>query len=75
MADVLVPTDLPKLTLHPVIHQRFGVLVKWVLVLTAAMLSFLAVSSAGAGFIAGVVVGLVVVIVGMHPAPRRGDLL
>ena len=75
MADVLVPTDLPKLTLHPVIHQRIGLLVRWMLVLAAATLSFLAVSSAGAGFIAGLVVGLVVCIVGMHPAPRRGDLL
>ena len=75
MADVLVSNNLPKLPLHPVMHQRFGLLVRWVLVLAAATLSVLAVSSAGAGFIAGLVVGLVVVIVGTHPMPRRGDLL
>ncbi len=75
MADVLVPTNSPKLTLHPVTHQSIGVLARWVLVLAIAMLSFLAVASAGAGFIPGLVVGLMVVIVGTHPAPPRGDLL
>ena len=75
MADVLVSTGSHEHPLHAAGLHRLGVLVRWTLVLAAAAVSFLAVSSGGAGFIAGLVVALVVFIIGMHPWPRLGSLL
>ena len=75
MADVSVPTGSHEPALHAADLHRLGVLVRWALVLAATAASFLAVSSAGAGVITGVVVALVVFIIGMHPWPRLGALL
>ncbi len=73
MAEDLVATDTTsEIAAHVAAYHRFSLLVKWVMVLAATMLSFLGVwIAAGAGFIAGLVVGLIVLGLGMY-ALRHG---
>ncbi len=62
MAEDLVATDTTsEITAHMAAYHKFTLLVKWVLVLAASMISFLGTWIAGdGGFIAGLVVGLIV---------------
>ena len=73
MAEDLVATDAPsELTVHMAAYHKFTLLVKWVMVLAASMLAFLGLWIAGhAGFIAGLIVGLIVFGAGTY-ALRHG---
>ena len=72
MAEDLVGADSTEVAEHASAYHKFTLLVKWVMVLAASIVSFLAVwFAAGAGFIAGLVVGLIVFGVGAY-ALRHG---
>jgi hypothetical protein len=73
MAENPVPTDATiELVQHAAAYHKFTLLVKWVMVLAGSLISFLAVwFAAGGGFIAGLIVGLVVLGVGTY-ALRHG---
>lgn len=73
MAEDLVQTDTSaEVAEHAAAYHKFALLVKWVMVMAATMISFLAVwFAAGAGFIAGLLVGLVVFAAGTY-ALRHG---
>ena len=73
MAEDLAPTDTTsEIAAHVAAYHKFTLLVKWVMVLAASLISFLALwFAADAGFIAGLVVGLVVFALGTF-ALRHG---
>jgi hypothetical protein len=73
MAENLVRTDATtEVAAHAAAYHKFTLLVKWVMVLAGATISFLALwFAAGAGFIAGAIVGLIVFGVGSY-ALRHG---
>ena len=73
MADDLVSVDgTSEVAVHAAAYHKFSLLVKWVMVLAATVISSLTVwIAADAGFIAGLVVGLVVFGVGTF-ALRHG---
>ncbi len=73
MADDLVGVDqASEVAVHAAAYHKFSLLVKWVMVLAATAISSLTVwIAAGAGFLAGLVVGLVVFGVGTY-ALRHG---
>jgi len=73
MAEDLVATDTTsEITAHVAAYHKFTLLVKWVMVLAASMISFLGLwIAAGAGFIAGLIVGLIVLGAGTY-ALRHG---
>ena len=73
MADDLVSVDeASEIAVHAAGYHKFSLLVKWVMVVAATVISSLTVwIAADAGFIAGLVVGLVVFGVGTF-ALRHG---
>ncbi len=72
MAEDLVTTESTDVAEHAAAYHKFSLLVKWVMVLAGTVLSFFGVwIAAGAGFIAGLVVGLIVLGLGTY-ALRHG---
>lgn len=72
MAEDLVTTDSTEVAEHAAAYHKFSLLVKWTMVLAGSVLSFLGVwIAAGAGFIAGLIVGLIVFGLGTY-ALRHG---
>ncbi len=73
MTEDLIQADTPsEITVHMAAYHKFTLLVKWVMVLAASMLAFLGLwIAAHAGFIAGLVVGLIVFGAGTY-ALRHG---
>ena len=73
MAQDIAATDTTsEIAAHAAAYHKFTLLVKWVMVLAASMISFLAVwFAADLGFIAGLIVGLVVFALGTF-ALRHG---
>ena len=73
MAEDLVRTDATSdVAEHAAAYHKFTLLVKWVMVLAASLISFLALwFAAGAGFIWGLIVGLIVFGAGTY-ALRHG---
>ena len=70
--DLAVIDTTSEIAAHAAAYHKFTLLVKWVMVLAASMISFLAVwFAADAGFIAGLIVGLVVFALGTF-ALRHG---
>ncbi len=73
MTDDLIQTEAPsEITVHVAAYHKFTLLVKWVMVLAASMLAFLGLwIAAHAGFIAGLIAGLIVLGAGTY-ALRHG---
>jgi thiamine transporter ThiT len=73
MAEDLVRTDATaQVVEHVSAYHKFTLTVKWVMVLAASLIAFLALwFAAGAGFIAGLIVGLIIFGVGTY-ALRHG---
>ena len=70
--DLSLIDTTPEIAAHAAAYHKFTLLVKWVMVLAASMISFLAVwFAADDGFIAGLIVGLVVFALGTF-ALRHG---
>ena len=72
MAEDLATTDSTEVAEHAAAYHKFSLLVKWVMVLSATVVSSLAVwIAADAGFVAGLIVGVVVLGLGTY-ALRHG---
>ena len=70
--DLATPDTVSEIAVHAAGYHKFSLLVKWVMVLAASIIPFLAIWFATpAGFIDGLIVGLIVFTAGTY-ALRHG---